>query len=265
MIKSAQYLTIIYCSCDRYKCLWPGFFHLFKKYFPEFKGSIILNSEKETYEYPGIKITRPACDMTGYTWSERLLKSLEITQTPFVLLWLDDFWLKSPIDLNVLQECVNLMHSSSKIKLFTFGWQPGNNKDDHLHPKFELRGRFAPYRVNAQIGLWRTDYLTKIIKSKETPWQFELNGSFRSSLYGGKLYSLKKQSDHVFDYDWGFLVIRGKINRKIADYFEQKENITIDFPYGEFSHIPNAEIPSSKFVRVFKNIRYGWEMIKSVF
>lgn len=38
---------------------------------------------------------------------------------------------------------------------------------------------------------------------------------------------MKKDTPLVFDYDYGFLIIRGGVNKKIADYFENKEGIKL--------------------------------------
>lgn len=257
-------VTIVYCTCDKYECLWPGFFKLFEKYFQSYTGDIILNTEKKNFSYSNYNIRRPNFDMSDFPWSERMLESLKMVDTPYVIIWLDDFYLKKSVDLEILEQCVQIMDESSTVQLFTFGWQPGHNVDDGLHPKFERRSRFASYRVNAQIGLWRKKYLIKIINRNENPWQFELNGSFRSSLYGGDIYSLKRSSELVFDYDWGFLVIRGKLNSQIAGYFKENEGIEIDFPFGLIDGPQHPNHPGI-LKRISKKLGYLWGMISSLF
>lgn len=255
-------ISIIYNTCDKYESLWSGFFSLFNKYWPNCNNTIILNTETKQFHFKNLNIKRPINYIEGCSWSQRLLNSLDSIDTPYVVLILDDFYLKSKVDLDKLDQCVNRMEENEKIKLFTFGWQPGPNINDNLDPNYELRGRFAKYRVNAQIGLWRVSYLRKILRSYENPWQFELSGSFRSSLIGGKLYSLKKDAPLVFDYDWGFLIIRGRVNRKIANYFVENEKIDMNLPFEDFNEAEYSVPSGWRFRRM---IRYCWDMIISLF
>ena len=190
---------------------------------------------------------------------------MNIVETPYVLFTLDDFYIKSPIDIKTLDMCIKQMDKDESVKLFTFGWQPGNNILCTFSDKFEQRARFAPYRVNAQIALWRVSYLKKVIKLYENPWEFELNGSFRSSIYGGKLYSLKKNAPLVFDYDWGFLVVRGQLNKEISDYFETKEGIEFDSTFSYIDMDAYRTLGEQRSGSALRMLKYLWRMIISLF
>lgn len=255
-------LSIIYCTCDNYESLWNNFFLLWNKYWPNCKNKIILNTETKSIDFKGLNICRPKFDNTNCTWSQRLINSLNSIETEYALLVLDDFYIKSPINLEKLEDCIKRMEKNKNIKLFTFGWQPGPNIDEDKTYDFEKRGRFTRYRINAQIGLWRVSYLKKILKSFENPWQFEINGSFRSSIIGGDIYSLKKEAPLVFDYDWGFLIIRGKLNENIAKYFREKENLDMNLPFLPFTKEEHTE---NKGIRSFKMLKYSIEMLASLF
>lgn len=257
-------VSLIYSTCDRYESLWQGFFTLWKKYWPSFDSTIILNTETKNFAFPGYTFKRPCFEKNNPTWSERLYKSLELVETPFVIIALDDFYIKSPVDTEEIMKCINQMDKDSDIKLFTFGWQPGKNLPCEFSDRFEKRGRFAPYRVNAQIALWRVEYLKKIIKLYENPWEFELNGSFRSSIYGGKLYALKKNAPLVFDYDWGFLIVRGQINREVADYFERYENIAFDKSFKDIDMKAYREKGKQQSGNKIRKVKYLVKMISSL-
>ena len=258
-------ISLIYNTCDKYESLWNGFFMLWHKYWPQFNAPVVLNTETKSFSFANYEITRPIFKKKHPTWSERLYLSLEQVETPYVLLALDDFYLKGPVDTGTLAMCIAQMDKDESIKLFTFAWQPGRNKHCEFSDKFEKRGRFAPYRVNAQIALWRVSYLKKIIKLYENPWEFELNGSFRSSIYGGQLFSLKKESPLVFDYDWGFLIVRGQINREIADYFKKKEGIVFDSSFEEIDMSEYRAKGALRSGKILKNIKYLYKMIASLF
>lgn len=254
-------ISIIYNSCDKYESLWMGFFTLFDKYWKNCQNDIILNTETKNFSYKNLKIRRPNKIEENSSWSKRLMLAIESVSTPYVLLILDDFYLKDYINLKELERCVEKMEKDSKIKSFTFAWQPGPNIELKGEDFFEKRGRFSSYRVNAQIALWRVSYLKKILRTYENPWQFELSGSFRSSIYGGELYSLKKSSPLVFDYDWGFLVVRGKINKELKKYFEEKEGLKLNLPFEELNE---EEYKQPKGIRFFRLIKYFFDMLVSL-
>ena len=258
-------ISLIYSTCDRYECLWNGFFRLWEKYWPSFDAQIILNTETKTFSYGNYDIIRPKFNKENLTWSERLNKSLEIVSTPYVLFTLDDFYIKSPVDLQTLNMCIEQMDKDESVKLFTFGWQPGNNSPCNFSDRFEQRARFAPYRVNAQIALWRVSYLKRIIKLYENPWEFELNGSFRSSLHGGKLFSLKKSAPLVFDYDWGFLVVRGQLNKEVASYFEEHEGIVFGSTFSYIDMDAYRAIGTQRAGNSMRKMNYLLKMIISLF
>lgn len=258
-------ISLIYCTCDNYESLWEGFFTLWHKYWPTFDAQVILNTETKSFAYNGYRIRRPIIDKSSPTWSERLYASLNMVGTPYVLLVLDDFYLKSAVDTNSLNMCIMQMDKNDSIDLFTFCWQPGRNKKCDFSDKFEKRGRFAPYRVNAQIALWRVSYLKKIIKKYENPWQFELNGSFRSSIYGGQLFSLKKDAPLIFDYDWGFLIVRGKINREVSKYFEQEEGISFDESFKDIDMKAYLASGKNNKKKIWRYSKHLWGMIISFF
>ena len=175
---------------------------------------------------------------------------------------LDDFYFKSEVKVEEIEKCLSRMENDPNIMLFNFAWQPAPNKKDPDSDNFERRGRFSQYRINTQITLWRTSYLKKILRSYENPWQFEINGSFRSSLTGGKLYSLKKDAPLVFDYDYGFLIIRSKLNQEVASYFEEHEGLDMNLPFEPFVKTPPNDIKKG---RVFRLFGYAKDMVVSLF
>lgn len=258
-------ISLIYCTCDRYESLWFNFFKLWTKYWVDFNATVILNTEEKDFSFGGLNILRPNFSKKNSTWSERLLESLEMVETPYVILTLDDFYIKAPVDIQTLMLCVEQMDKDEDVNLFTFGCQPGKNKPCEFSDLFEQRSRFAPYRINAQLALWRVSYLKKIIRKYENPWEFELNGSFRSSFASGKLYSLKPDAPLVFDYDWGFLIVRGQINREVADYFVKNEFLSFDDSFTEIDMDKYRSLGQNKRGRFLRMAKYLSKMVISFF
>lgn len=245
-----NHCSIIYNTCDKYECLWDGFFTLLDKYWANCDLKIILNTEKKVFSYGELSIERPIFFNAGVSWSQRIINSLNSVHTPYVIMILDDFWLKAPVDVQEIQRCINLMENDRKIQCINFAPQPAPNKQYRNEQRYEKRGRLAQYRINAQIALWRVDYLKNIMRSYENPWQFELSGSFRSVLHGGTLLSIKRGERSPFIYDYGFLIVRGMINKELAEYFAKNEGINVEFPFKEYNAEEYYDNKSGKFLRV---------------
>ena len=258
-------ISLVFCTCDRYESLWANFFQLWKKYWPGFNSQVILNTETSNFSYAGLGIVRPMFSKDHLSWSERLYESLEMVQTPYVILTLDDFYLKSDVDVDAIEVCIRQMDTDSSVGLFTFAPQPGNNKSCDFSDRFEKRARMAPYRINAQIGLWRVSYLKSILRMYENPWEFELNGSFRSMFSAVKLYSLKKGVPLVFDYDWGFLIVRGQLNREVAEHFINNEMIEFDDSFTDIDMDAYRALGRNKKGRLLRLLKYFYKMVLSLF
>ena len=242
--------SIIYNTCDKYECLWQGFFTLLDKYWNKCDLKIILNTEEKDFHYGKLSIERPKYANTGVSWSQRIINSLNSVNTSYVIMMLDDFWLKDTVDVKEIQHCIDMMENNKKIQCINFAPQPAPNKKYRDEQKYEQRGRFAQYRINAQIALWRVDYLKSIIRSYENPWQFELSGSFRSVVKGGTLLSIKRGERSPFVYDYGFLIVRGMINKELAEYFCKNEGIEMDFPFKDYNAEEYYGNNSGKFFRL---------------
>ena len=95
---SMNNVSIIFCTCDAYADLWNGFFKLFRKYWPDFDGEIILNTERKAFQYEGLNISAPLNCGNDVSWSDRLAMSLDRASGEYVLIMLEDFYLKAPVD-----------------------------------------------------------------------------------------------------------------------------------------------------------------------
>lgn len=257
-----DYFSIIYNTCDQYEFLWKGFFTLLDRYWINCNVNIILNTETKAFSYKNLIIERPKFVGSCLSWSQRVLNSLNSVETPYVIMMLDDFWLKASVDVEELFRCIELMESDKDINCICFAPQPEPNKTYRNEQKYEKRGRFARYRVNAQIALWRVEYLKRIMRTYENPWQFELSGTFRSQLGGGIFLSIKKGIRSPFIYDYGFLVVRGMLNKELAQYFLQKEGIAINYPINEYKAVEYYDKERGRYIRL---LGYFKDAVVSIF
>ena len=228
-----QDYTILVNSCDNYDDLWTPFFTLFKKYWPNCNKRIILNTETKSFSFPGLDIECFSLfkDNPNATWSERFGRHLDLIDTDFVLILLDDFFFEKPVDTARLEECFTLMKSDRKIACFNFLptlWE--NIESDKCPEGFELRPKKCDYKVNVQASLWRTDILRRLLRKHEDVWEFENFGSIRAHKMNDLFFNAKPFEPTVFTYDWGHggAVHHGKWTCHTKDVLDAA-GITVDY------------------------------------
>src|SRR5665647_3629546 len=88
-------LPILVVSCDRFSDVWPVFFTLFFRYWPDCPFDIYLGSNYLRYEHPQVTTITVGED-TSWAHGARLM--LESLSSEYVLLFLEDFLLTEPVD-----------------------------------------------------------------------------------------------------------------------------------------------------------------------
>lgn len=228
--------TILVNSCDGYSDLWDPFFQLLKKYFP-FDFPIVLNTESKEYTLEGLRISCVHLEGTAKeNYGARMLNALDHIKTPYVLLMLDDFFLRSGVLCTRLEEILGWMEHDTEIACFNSecsdvyaDWEVDR------YPGFRRVPPGNPYILNMQGAIWRTNSLKKYWRPHVSPWEWEQYCSLLPLKYPqDKFYCIYDPDMTFLKYGhrrkgdvWG--VVRGKwVLEDVVPLFE-KENISVDF------------------------------------
>ncbi len=219
-------ITMLLNTCDRYSFLIPDFLTLLHRYWPEFHDRIFLNSEHFIrLDNQSFDVVQSSYKLDGLAWSDRLYECLAQIDTEFVLLFLDDFYLKGRVDNSRFLECVEFMSNNSDVCAITFLPEPGAT-DVKGPGGLVLRRKLSPYLVTAHATLYRRDFLMGILRAGESAWDFEVNGTVRSWFGSQRFYcALRGVSPEIIPYDYGALVVRGQWYLPVKKYFEEQEGI----------------------------------------
>lgn len=177
--------TVLVNSSDGFEDCWNPFFTLFARYWPDFKGPILLNTETKQWSYPGLGITCSRVQRPGLsrrlTWSECLMAALDQVKTPLVLYLQEDYFFERPVESALIADLATRMLDDPEIKhigLTHFGSMgPFEKTNDPMLWKI---GAQARYRISTQAGLWRADTLRSYLRPEENGWMFEIFGTRRS-------------------------------------------------------------------------------------
>lgn len=221
-------IPLIVSSCDKCCDLWQSFFYLVKKHWPYFSRKVYLCTDSMSFAYEGLDIACPLKMPSRSTWSENLMTLLKGIDEDYVLLMLEDFWLKGKVDEPQLHQCEEIMKSDSTVGLICLVHQLDPSPDNPVsenYPNLIEYGQRTAYRVTTQAGLWRRDYLLSLLRKHESAWWFEMFGSKRSKRSEYHSYVVKKS---VFSYDDGGVLFRGCYVEEYIKFFKDDKNISIN-------------------------------------
>lgn len=221
-------IPLIVSSCDKCSDLWQPFFYLIKKNWPDFDRKVYLCTDSITFAYEGLDIACPLRMPSGSTWSENLIALLKGVDEDYVLLMLEDFWLKEKVNEVRLHQCEEIIRNDPTIGFICLVHQldpSPENPTSEKYPNLIEYGRHTPYRVTTQAGLWRRDYLLSLLRKHESAWWFEMFGSKRSQRSDYHSYVVENS---VFSYDDGGVLFRGCYVEEYIRFFKDDKNININ-------------------------------------
>ena len=198
--------ALLVLSCDPYADLWPPFFALFHRYWPDCPFKIYLGAGKSSVAPSSIHLLRSSADRD---WSQCTLDYLNALDQKYVLIMLDDFFLRRPVPTSEILQCLELARilAATQLRLI-----PRPGPTDRLPTEFNI-GSCAPgspYRLSTQAAIWDRVKLKNLLRVGESIWEFEHNANHRATQQPDGFFSVRRA---VLPYEgfWGHHVIeKGK-------------------------------------------------------
>lgn len=233
-MKLEEKLTILVNTCDGYSDLWEPFFTLLKKYWDPKDIRIVLNTESKTFSMDGLAVDCVHTPQSKY-YGERILHVLSEIRTEYVLLLLDDFFLRQPAQTDKLRQIITWMEADKKIACFNMETIPVYvDWESDRYPGFRRVPPGTQYALNMQAAVWRTGMLKQFWKPQVSPWEWEAYCNLLQYKFPDhKIYCTTEYSHSFLDYGhrqvgdvWA--VVRGKwVLEDVQPLFE-RENISVD-------------------------------------
>lgn len=243
--------SILIPSCDAYADLWEPFFTLFFKFWPDCPFKIFLGSN--TLSYNDARVT-VLYSNHGKNWTNRTKEHLEMIETEYVLLCLEDFFMQSPISTPKILSAFDVLKLVNGI-VMRLTPRPAPDKRLKQYLEIGLIDSGAPFRVSTQTAIWKRESMISLMREGESIWEFEDRGSRRSDVLGDKFYGvwrpLMTYKHHVVE--------RGKWFRHEAEKFGSM-NIGCDFKKREtMSRKEMFRFRMGKFIYYpFVNLPWKW-------
>ena len=220
--------SLIIMSCDTYEDTWQPFFKLKEKYWKDCPYETYVVSETKDCMYANTIKQEGA-------WTKRLREALKEIKTDYVLLMLDDFFIRDYVD----QKRIDKIKFNDNTAVYNFELAYESKIKGNAKNGFKLRENNSSYMLSCQPSIWNRKILIELLDKDMTPheWEYQiLNSKYEFYINVGDLiidigyYNHKKWS-----------IVNGKWHKEIVPFFE-RENIDIDYTRRGFYDIPTLSI-----------------------
>ncbi len=260
-------LTILVNSCDKYEDLWIPFFTLLKKYWQPIEPRIILNTETKIFSMDGLKIECIHPVNPDDTYGQRMINVLSKITTPYVIPFLDDFFIRKNVDLNMINDIMKWMDSDKSIVYFNCDHTPTYyDWERDKYPGFHRIPYGNVYTLNMQAAIWRTEKLRSYWLPEVSPWEWEeYTNLIAAENQRDKFYCVSEYGNGFCDYGYdlsGMGVHHGKwVKDDVIPLFE-REGIAVDLSKRGFLE-KNEKAPEEKMLReTFKSVKSDSMLIR---
>ena len=178
-------LAILVLSCDKYSDLWEPFLAQFRRHFPVGDTRIYLGSNIIACSDPGVV---PVLSGPDRDWSTSFACILDQIPERKLFVILEDLFLASPVDPATVEACTTMLFARDAMHIKYWASPPPDTPTEA--PLIGSYPRGAPYRATV-CGFWDRQYLRSLLIPGESPWDFEIQGSYRAS-YAERMYGLKR-------------------------------------------------------------------------
>ncbi len=177
--------AVLVLSCDKYSDMWGPFLRQFRRFFPVGDYPIYFGSNKISCSEPAVI---PVLSGEDPDWSTSLKNILGQIKERKLFIILEDLFLAAPADEEGFRAALSCLFEKDARHINYWGNPPPDLPTENPRIGIHLPG--APYRVTAN-GFWDREYLINLLVEGETPWNFEIFGSYRTA-YSDGFYGLTR-------------------------------------------------------------------------
>ena len=222
-------LAILVNTCDEYSDVWELLIRSLEEFFPECTIPIYFNTE--TINNLPFNTTLEVNFINSFgPWGKRLKSSLQEIDAEFVINIFDDYLLEDQLDQRKLYEIVKLLQLNNFLSVVYLNAVSLRYHRDIPNAGFREVKNFTEYRLNSSPSVWRKKDLFKLTHDHDSPWSWEIFGTYRSFSSKKCFLSPSSVSNNIFPYAYkkGGAIYRGKWVAEVVDEKINKYNISLD-------------------------------------
>ena len=208
-MKKSDYVILV-LSCDKYEPCWTPFFTLLDKYFTN-HPKVYLVTETKKCEYC------ETINVDSYIWSKRFLEALRKIKNEYVLVMLDDFFIRDYVDV----DRINDIEFTDDIICYNFELE--YREPAVMLNEWDIQKNNQVYLNSCQPTLWCKSKLMQRLYNSLNPQEWEL------LRIDSKYIHFINNKDLIIDIGYrhqdlsiGWGITRGKLSRECRDFLEKE-------------------------------------------
>lgn len=240
-------LSILVNTCKSYEDVLKIFFIAFDKYWKNCPYKVYINTEAENNKIDD--------------WGFRLISSLDEIDSQYVLMLYDDFILEDYVSDKKIEDLINIIKCDKNIAAIYLINTMLTGKEFCDANKLNLIKDNVEYKLNSTPGIWNKDVLLKYTKPGDTPWAWEVFGTYRTRNERELFLTINDSENDVYRYNYkqGGAIYRGKWVRDVIDKIELDLNYSINW---DERGIASSKIYEKRNIRWKYNfLKLGWKMV----
>lgn len=200
-------MKILVLSCDKYESCWMPFFTLLDKYYPNHPETYLVCETKECKYSKTINVKNES-------WTYRFKTALEQIKDNKILVMLDDFFIRKPVDI----ERINKLKFTNDIACYNFEQE---YREPALHCKeWDIQKNNQVYLNSCQPSLWNKKILIERLNEDKSPQNWEWTQIDSPYIHFINNQDLIIDVGKTCDMNWG--IVRGKISQECLDFLERE-------------------------------------------
>ena len=236
-------LTIVVNTCDDYIDVLNIFFHALNEYWPDCPHPVVINTELNSDSLYPAQVHNYRSAKGVDDWGGRLRSTLDSIGTEFVLMLYDDFILDAQVDGQRVQAAKQLLRSQAKaVVAYLINTALPLERTNTDSTFIRLKDK-VDYRLNSAPAIWRKQALMDYTAAGDTPWAWEVFGTYKTWGDGRVFYSLNPQQPDIYPYNHekGGAIYRGKWVRDVVEQVAHKYPLHINWSQRGFSSDTRSE------------------------
>jgi hypothetical protein len=165
-------------------------------------------------------------EMSLDKWTRGFREFLNYIHDEYVLLMIDDCFIRQPVDIRRIEEALSIIQSEPNVACMNFekSWDERDLPTEH--DGWKVRQHGSEYEVSLMCGLWSKEKLIDVIDRDCSPWEIELKQDGKGFDY------YINSADYIID--WGYKpfkpcgVVKGKWTRECMDFLKS-EGLEVDY------------------------------------
>lgn len=208
-------MKIIVLSCSKNEELFAPFSHCLEKYYPNHPDVVYFTDGIMNPYYETISV-----DNKLETWTIGFRKFLKQIDDDYVLLMIDDCFIRKPVDWYRISQALDIIKNEPNVACMNFekSWDEMDVPTQYEGWKKRIHGR--DYEVSLMCGLWNKEKLLKVVDRDCSPWDIELNQDGKGFDY------YINSGDYIID--WGYRTfqpcgkVKGQWTKEAKDFLESE-------------------------------------------